>query len=230
MDIYPAGAYLGCMENAEKPAQKQPRKWKQNPQAVQADILRAARAEFAKHGLAGARIQVISEQTQTSKRMIFYYFGDKEGLYRAVLEQAYQKVRQAESELNLDGLPPVEALTKLVEFTFDHHRAHEDFIRLVMIENIHGGTHMAQSETLSATNTPAIEQITRICEAGKAAGVFRPDASALTLHWQISAMSFFNVSNRVTFSVNFGDELFSDEAQAVLRQKVVKSILDSVLV
>ncbi|MDE4176292.1 TetR/AcrR family transcriptional regulator [Phaeobacter sp. PT47_59] len=196
---------------------------------MRADILRAARKEFAKHGLAGARVQNIVDQTQTSKRMIFYYFGDKEGLYRAVLEEAYRSVRAAEAELDLDGFPPVEALQRLVEFTFDHHQANEDFIRLVMIENIHNGRHMIESESLSATNTPAIEQITRICEAGKKAGVFRTDASPLTLHWQISAMSFFNVSNRATFSVNFGDALFSKDGQSQLRQKVVKSVLDSVL-
>ncbi|WP_095588647.1 TetR family transcriptional regulator [Actibacterium ureilyticum] len=218
------------MEKTEKEPKKQSRKWKQNPEAVRADILRAARTEFARHGLSGARIQVISEKTQTSKRMIFYYFGDKEGLYRAVLEEAYQSVRRAEAALDLDGMPPVDALRKLVEFTFDHHRANEDFIRLVMIENIHDGHHMVQSDRLSATNTPVIAQITRICAAGKAAGVFRADVSPLEIHWQISAMSFFNVSNQTTFSINFGDALFSAPAQAHLRETVVRSILAAVTV
>jgi len=196
---------------------------------VRADILSAARTEFAQHGLARGRVQAIADRIKTSKRMIFYYFGDKEGLYLAVLEEAYRHVRQAESGLNLDGLPPVEALRRLVEFTFDHHRANPEFIRLVTIENIHGGRNLRKIESMSRTNTTAIDQLERICEAGMAAGLFRPDVSPLALHWQISAMSFFNVSNRPTFSVNFGDDLFSDEAQLDLRERVVQCILASVL-
>ena len=127
------------MQDTKEKEQTRVRSWKQDPEAVRADILCAAKAEFAKNGLAGTRVKDIADRIQTSRRMIFYYFGDKEGLYRAVLEEAYRQVRQAEVALNLDGLPPVEALRKLVEFTFDHHRENADFIRLVMIENIHDG-------------------------------------------------------------------------------------------
>jgi AcrR family transcriptional regulator len=205
------------------------RSWKQDPAAVQADILRAARIEFAAHGLAGTRVQDIADRTQTSKRMIFYYYTDKEGLYRAVLEDAYRRVREGEAALDLDGLSPVEALRRLVEFTFDYHRANPEFIRLVMIENIHYGRHMRSIATLSKTGTAAIDQLTRICAAGREAGLFREDVSPLSLHWQISAMSFFNVSNRATFSLVFGEELYSAEGQDVLREQAVRSILSTVL-
>lgn len=213
----------------EKP-QKTPstRGWKQDPEAVRADILRAARAEFAEHGLSGARVQEIAERIKTSKRMIFYYFGDKEGLYRAVLEAEYKSVRKAESELNLEGLAPLEALQKLVEFTFDHHRANPEFIRLVMIENIHNARHLKELQNLASTSSAAISQLERICAAGKAAGVFRADVSPLVLHWQISAMSFFNVANENTFRTNFGDDLFAVEGQAQLRREAVRSILSAV--
>lgn len=213
----------------EKP-QKKPsaRSWKQDPEAVRADILRAARAEFAEHGLSGARVQDIAERIKTSKRMIFYYFGDKEGLYRAVLEAEYKSVRQAESELSLEGLAPLEALQKLVEFTFDHHRANPEFIRLVMIENIHNARHLKELQNLASTSSAAISQLERICAAGKAAGVFRADVSPLVLHWQISAMSFFNVANENTFCTNFGAHLFSAEGQAQLRREAVRSILSAV--
>lgn len=204
------------------------RSWKQDPETVKSDILRAARAEFAAHGLSGARISDIVERTQTSKRMLFYYFGDKEGLYLAVLDQAYREVREAEANLDIGGLPPDQALRKVVEFTFDHHRSHTDFIRLVMIENIHSGRHMSEIKTLATINLAAIEQLERICAAGIASGMFRDDVSALMIHWQISAMSFFNVSNRATFSMNFGDDLFSEEAQLDLRDRVAQSVLASV--
>lgn len=214
-------------EEPDEPTRK-PRSWKQDPEAVRADILRAARAEFSEHGLSGARVQVIAERTQTSKRMIYYYFGDKDGLYCAVLEDAYRRVRQAEADLDLDGLAPRAALRRLVEFTFDHHRSNPDFIRLVMIENIHGGRHMQAIVSLMQTNTVAIRQIERICAAGLRDGVFRADLSPLAIHWKISAMSFFNVSNRATFSLNFGEDLFSDAAQMRLRETVVNCILAAV--
>ncbi|WP_319530207.1 TetR/AcrR family transcriptional regulator [uncultured Cohaesibacter sp.] len=208
---------------------KRVRSWKQDPEAVRADILRAAKTEFAKHGLAGTRVKDIADRIQTSRRMIFYYFSDKEGLYRAVLEEAYKSVREAEEELNLDGLPPIKALSKLVEFTFDHHRQNEDFIRLVMNENMLNGQYITQSTSLHITNTKVIKQLSRICEAGVKEGVFKPGLSPLELHWQISALSFFNVSNRSTFSVIFGNELFSEDGQVTMRQHIVDCIVSSVL-
>ena len=214
-------------ETASLP-RKRSRTWKQDPEAVRADILREATAEFAKNGLAGTRVKDIADRIQTSRRMIFYYFGDKEGLYRAVLEEAYISIRRAEEDLNLDGLPPIEALVRLVEFTFEHHRKNENFIRLVMSENIHNGHYMEQIKSLHTTNTKVINQLSRICESGKKSGVFKADISPLELHWQISAFSFFNVANRATFSNNFGNKLFSEEGQIALRKYVVDCVIASV--
>lgn len=205
------------------------RSWKQDPEAVKADILAAARAEFAEHGLSGARIERIVERTRSSKRMIFYYFGGKEGLYREVLADAYRRIRRQEEELDLDGLPPADALVRLVRFTFDHHRANPDFIRLVTIENIHRARHMAEIPSQAETNRQVIEKLERICAQGVAEGAFRDDVSALVIHWQISALSFFNVSNRGTFTASFGGDLFGDAAQSSLRDQVADMILKSVL-
>ena len=115
-----------------------------------------------------------------------------------------------------------------MEFTFDHHRANPEFIRLVMIENIHNARHLKELQNLASTSSAAISQLERICAAGKAAGVFRADVSPLVLHWQISAMSFFNVANKNTFRTNFGAHLFSAEGQAQLRREAVRSILSAV--
>ena len=136
--------------------------------------------EFAANGLSGARIDEIAAKTHTSKRMIYYYFGDKEGLYRRVLEEAYRKVRAGEQELELDHLPPVEALRRLTEFTFDHHSRNPDFIRIVMIENIHHGAYMEQSELIRLLNAGAIQNLEAICRRGRAAGLFREDVSPLS--------------------------------------------------
>lgn len=204
-------------------------RWKQNPAAVRANILRVAREEFAKNGLSGARVDEIAARTKTSKRMIYYYFGDKDGLYRRVLEAAYREVRAGERQLDLEGLTPEAALRRLVEFTFDHHRRNPEFIRLVMIENIHHGSYLSQSEVIRDLNSGAIEHLERVLDRGRRSGAFRPDADPLTVHWQISALCFFNVSNEATFSVIFGDELSKAEGQQRLRRWVAETVLRSVL-
>ncbi len=210
---------------AKTTGKKAARSWKQDPEAVKADILVAARSEFAEHGLSGARVQEIADRISSSKRMIFYYFGDKEQLYRAVLDAEYARVRQAEADLDLDGYPPEDALRRLVHFTFDHHRRNPEFIRLVMIENIHRGRHFEGMQALADINTSAISQLERICKAGQEQGLFRADISPVILHWQISAASFFNVSNRHSFEWNFGSELYSADGQTALCDQVAESII-----
>ncbi len=203
--------------------------WKQNPEAVKADILRVAREEFSANGLSGARIDHIASRTRTSKRMIYYYFGDKDGLYRRVLEEAYRAVRATEADLHLAGLPPADALRALVRHTFNHHQDHPEFIRLVMIENIHHGDHLRQSEVIRSLNTSAIDALAEIYRQGLEQGIFREGLTALDLHWQISALSFFSVSNRATFSMIFGDPLSDPAHRAAFEDKVVEMVLRFVL-
>ena len=203
--------------------------WKQDPAGVQSNILAVAMSEFAANGLSGARMDHIAAKTRTSKRMIYYYYGDKEGLYRSVLEEAYRQVRAGEQKLELDHLGPVEALTRLIEFTFDHHSANPDFIRIVMIENIHHGQYLEQSKLIESLNAGVIEKLQAICTKGRAAGLFRDGIEPLELHWHISALSFFNVSNRPTFSRIFGDRLFAPSGQRTLRQHAVEMIMRFVL-
>lgn len=201
------------------------RGWTQNPEAVKEDILTVALAEFAAKGFSGARVDAIASRTQTSKRMIYYYFGDKLGLYIKALEAAYLKVREGEASLDLDHLQPQEALARLVAFTFDHHRANPDFIRMVMIENIHNAENLVASDVIRDLNVAAIDKLAEICRRGCDTGVFRSGLDPVALHWQISAASFFNVSNRPTFSAIFGAELFEEPAQEAIRQQTVEAIL-----
>lgn len=199
--------------------------WKQDPAGVRKNILAVAMEEFAANGLSGARIDEIAAKTDTSKRMIYYYFGDKQGLYTRVLEEAYRQVRAGEQELELDHLPPVEALKLLAEFTFEHHSRHPDFIRIVMIENIHHGSYLEQSELIRLLNAGAIQKLEAICRRGREASLFRDDVTPLELHWHISALSFFNVSNRATFSRIFGDALFTTDGQRSLREHLVEMVI-----
>jgi AcrR family transcriptional regulator len=196
----------------------------QDPEGTQKNIIEIATQEFAEYGLAGARIDEIAAKTKSSKRMIYYYFGDKEGLYLRVLEAAYSKVRAFEATLHLDDLAPTEALRRLVEFTFDHHNANEPFIRLVMIENIHHGEYVARSRVIQELNVTAIDTISRLYERGVRGGIFRKGLDPIDLHWQISALCFFNVSNRATFSKIFGRDLGTRKASARLRGDAVQMI------
>jgi AcrR family transcriptional regulator len=195
-----------------------------DPEGTKRNIIEVASREFAENGLSGARIDEIAAKTKSSKRMIYYYFGDKEGLYLKVLEDAYAEVRAVEATLDLEDLPPDEALAKLVRFTFDHHNRHEDFIRLVMIENIHRGDYLARSSVIQQLNVTAIDTVARVYERGVRQGLFRDGLDPLEIHWQISALCFFNVSNRATFSKIFKRDLGSSESLASLGDAVVEMV------
>ena len=202
---------------------------KNDPERVQADIMRVATQEFSEKGLSGARIDEIAEKTRTSKRMIYYYFKDKETLYLKALERSYQQVRQQEEALDLDHLEPVEALTRLVAFTFEHHLNSPDFIRMVMIENIHHGRFIEQSDLIQTLNAGAVNELEKVYQRGVDASVFRPNLEAIELHWLISALSFFNVSNRYTFSRIFSWDQSAPENQQRLASHVVEMVLRYVL-
>jgi AcrR family transcriptional regulator len=201
----------------------------QDPEGTRKNIIEIASEEFALNGLAGARIDEIAARTRSSKRMIYYYFGDKDGLYLHALEHAYQTVRQGEGQLDIEHLPPLEALKRLVEFTFDHHRQHESFIRMVMIENIHHGEYLERSKTIRQLNVTAIDHIKKLYARGVKEGLFRRNLDPFELHWQISALCFFNVSNRATFSKIFGRDYGAPDAQASLRKNVVDMVVRYVL-
>lgn len=189
-----------------------------------ADILEAATHEFADKGLAGARIDEIAAATRTSKRMIYYYFDSKEGLYLAVLEESYRRMRAIEADQHLEDLPPVLALRRLVEFTFDHHQNNQDYIRLVMTENMLRGQYLAQSKTIQQLNVKAISTIQELYNRGVADGVFRPGLDPVDIHASISALSFFNVSNQYTFGLIFQRDVQSEQALAQRRASVVETI------
>jgi AcrR family transcriptional regulator len=192
------------------------------------NILEVAAREFADKGLAGARIDEIAEKTNSSKRMIYYYFGGKEELYRAVLERAYALIRSREEEASdqLHELTAEQALRALVEQTFDYHASNPDFVRLVMNENIHHGEHIGHVPGLKERNRSIIAQLRRIVDKGVAENVFRGDVDPVDLHMSISALCFYNVSNRYTFNANFGVDMGSAKALAKRRTQVAEIILD----
>lgn len=196
-----------------------------NPDATKKDILAAALKEFSRNGYSGARVDTIAEATQTSKRMIYYYFGGKERLFLAVLNECYKSIRAFEAELHLEDLPPIIALKKLVEATVDYQASNANFIRIIMSENIREGEHIRRLPELKAINSKAIELLEKICRRGQDEGVFRIDFDPIDLHMSISALSFFNVSNRHTFGFIFDRDFVDKSVHAARREQIVETIL-----
>ena len=196
-----------------------------DPEGTRRNIVEVATHEFAQKGYSGARVDAIAERTRTSKRMIYYYFGSKEGLYLAVLEEAYSGIRRAEATLDLEKLPPEAALRTIVGFTFDYYNKHPEFVRLVMNENIMDGAHMARSKTISQLNVTVIDAMRRIVSRGQKAGLFRRDIDPIELHMSISALGIFNVANRATFSTIFKRDMTTPKALAKRREEVVEIVL-----
>lgn len=196
-----------------------------DPEETRQNILEVAAREFADKGLAGARIDEIAEKTASSKRMIYYYFGGKEELYRAVLAQSYSRIRAREAETDFESLPADAALRAHVEHTFDYHAEHPEFVRLVMNENIHHGEHIGHIEDLKERNRSVIASLKAILDRGAATGQFRGDVDPVDLHMSISALCFYNVSNRYTFASNFGVDMAAPETLTKRRVQVGDIIL-----
>ncbi|UEA59191.1 TetR family transcriptional regulator [Gordonia otitidis] len=191
-----------------------------DPERTRAELLAVATEVFAESGYSGARVDEIAERTRTTKRMIYYYFGGKEGLYLAVLDRAYRGIRQAEQKLRVDHADPIEAIRRLAEVTFDHHIEHDDFIRLVSIENIHRGDFIRRLTDLPQLSRPATSLLDEILDDGRAAGLFRPDVSALDVHLVISSYCVFQVANQYTFGYLFDLDLAETSNRAHLRRMI----------
>jgi len=204
------------------------KKRRNDPEGVRRNIVEVATREFADKGYGGARVDAIANRTRTSKRMLYYYFASKEGLYLAVLESAYAAIRQQETTLDLEHQSPAEALATLVASTFDYYEAHPEFVRLVMNENIMGGAHMKRSKAIGKLNVTVIDTLRRLLARGQNAGVFRRGIDPVELHMTISALGIFNVANRATFSTIFKRDMSSPRARATRRSEVVDMILQHV--
>ena len=194
------------------------------PEQTRRAIIDAAIAEFADKGLSGARVDEIAARTATTKRMIYYYFGGKEQLYATVLEELYGGIRDAEAALDLDGLPPAQALRRLVETTFDYHAAHPEFVRLVAVENIHSARHLELLPGIIDRNAGVLGSLRRLLDRGVAAGAFRRGIEPLDLHMLISGHSFHRVSNRHTLLRLFGQDLGSPKVMKRQRAMLVEVV------
>ena len=192
-------------------------------------ILAAARDEFARHGLSGARMDRIAENAKLNKRLIYYYFTSKDDLFLAVLEGAYADIREAEQQLHLTDLAPAQAIRRLTEFTWDYYIAHPEFITLLNSENLHQAQHLTKSERIRDMNSPVIQTLGDILERGRAEGIFRGGIDPVQLYISIASLAYFFLSNNYTLSAVFDRNLMSTKAHSERLSHICDVILGYVL-
>ncbi len=185
-----------------------------DPEGTKAAILAAATREFMEKGFGGARIDAIAAHARINKRMLYHYYGGKEALYVAVLEQTYTAIRSAEARLDLKHREPEAALRELVAFTFSYFLEHPEFLSLLGTENMMRAKFLRRSERIAAVNSPLIEELRDVLERGAKAGVFRQDANPLDVYLTMAAMGFFYLSNRWTLSTVFRRDLVAKQETA----------------
>jgi AcrR family transcriptional regulator len=180
---------------------------------TQAAILAAATEEFARHGLGGARVDRIAARAGANKRMLYYYFGDKDALFLAVLERAYEHIRSEEQTLRLTDLPPSQGVAKLIAFTWDYFLAYPEFITLLNSENLHEARHLKRSRKIRAMHSPLVATLREVLERGERSGEFREGVDPVQLYVSIAALGYFYLSNNHTLSTIFGRDLMAPRAK-----------------
>lgn len=199
-----------------------------DPARTMAEILDVATQEFASKGLSGARIDEIAAATRTSKRMIYYYFGSKEALFIAVLEDTYRRFNDAESALALDTSRPDEAMRTVIRFIWGYYQKNPDFITLLNTENLHRGKHIGKSLRAREYSSPAISITERVLQSGAEQGLFRADVAARDIYLMIAALGYFYLSNRFTLSAFLGEALEAPEAMAHWEAFLIDAVLRTV--
>jgi AcrR family transcriptional regulator len=157
--------------------------------------------------------------------MLYYYYGGKEALFVAVLEDCYARIRRAEKALSLLDVDPVESVRRLVEFTWDYYLRHPEFLTLLNSENLHGARHVRKSPNVREMNSPLIETLGEVLERGRRSGVFCREVDALQLYVTIAALSYFYLSNNQTLSAVFGRNLATPQARKERLQHMIDVVL-----
>ena len=198
---------------------------RRDPERTQADLLAVATEEFARDGFFGARVDKIAARSRTTKRMIYYYFQDKQGLYTAVLEKAYADIRAREQELELTDMAPSEAMERLIRHTIDYHDSHPHLARLVTVENGMDAENLRRSTRQADLNLPIILLVDDILARGRASGEFVRDVRGVELHLLMSALALFRITNAPTIKATFGINMRSAESKRYATDMLVSLVL-----
>jgi AcrR family transcriptional regulator len=198
-----------------------------DPGRTRARILEAATGEFARYGLGGARVDRIAARAKANKRMLYYYFGDKEGLFLAALEDRYAHIRNAERSLRLEHLDPREAVRRLVGFTWNYFIEHPEFMTLLNSENLHKGRHVRRSRRVPEMHSHLVTLLRDVLRRGEAQGLFRKGVDPVQLYISIAGEGYFYLSNRYTLSRIFDRDLMAPRALAGRSRHIADMILNA---
>ena len=191
-------------------------------------ILQAATQVFARYGYNGGSVEKISKAAKSVDRMIYYYFGSKEGLFIEVLENAYRRMNDAEVKLKLDTSQPVDGLNAVIDFVLSYYRKNPEFMTLLNLENLQRGKHIAKSERAREYSSPAIAIISELLRNGIEQKLFRKDVSARNVYLLIVATAYFYMSNRYTLSAFLGENLQTPDAIQAWQSFISSTVLRSV--
>jgi len=194
-------------------------------QTTRENLLRAAIQVFSQYGYQGASVDKIAKAASSVDRMIYYYFGSKEGLFTAVIEEIYRQMNEAESRLQLDVADPVHALEEVIDFVLNYYRTHPEFITLLNTENLLQGRHISKAPHAAAYSSPAIGVIENIISNGQKNRLFKPDLNPLQVYLLIVSTGYFLMSNRFTLSAFLGFRVDSDQNSKQWKQFVTEVVL-----
>ncbi|AJE97315.1 TetR/AcrR family transcriptional regulator [Pandoraea apista] len=201
-----------------------------NRDRTRAQILAAARDEFSLRGYEGARVEAIAERAGSNKRMLYYYFKNKDELFLAVMEETYRGIRDAEAELRLLDLPPIDAIRALVTFTWEYYLAHPEFLSLLNSENLYHAQHLRRSTDIRSLNSPLIDTLGEILARGHREKLFRGGVDPLQLYISIAALGYFYLSNNATLCTVFGRDLSTPKARLERLQHMIDMVLGYLLI
>lgn len=204
---------------------RDPEKMPRDPDATRKRILAAAKVEFARKGLGGARVDDIASRAKANKRMLYHYFGNKEDLFQRTLEDAYGAFRAAEADLRIEQDEPVTALKRLITFTWEYYLANPEFITLINSENLHKAKHIRKSERMDAMNKPFVARMQALLERGIAEGKFRKGLDPVQILIVLSGVGFHYLTNRYTGAIVYGRDLMSGEAKAARLKFNIDAVL-----
>jgi AcrR family transcriptional regulator len=196
-----------------EPAIEKP-KQKRDAEQTRRTLLTAALKEFAAHGYSGARAERIAKASRRNIRMLYHYFGSKEGIYRAVLENAYFAIREEEARLAIDLDRPLEGLIGLLDFTYAYFAANPEFEALLRAENMMRGKYVSQLPRVAETAFPLRQTLTALIESGQRSGLFRAGLDPCQLYITITALSRFHLANAYSLSALLEIDVASEAWQA----------------
>lgn len=199
-----------------------------DPDRTSQAILQAATREFAEKGIGGARVDAIAERAGVNKRMIYHYFGDKQGLYLAVLEEAYVSIRTAEAALRLETADPEDGIRRLTAFTWHYFLDHPEFLSLLATENLHKAENLGGSAKVLSLHSPFIGQLRELLEKGAGQGRFRDGLDPVDVYISIASLAAFYLSNRYTLSTIFVRDLAAPERLEHWGEHIVHVVLASI--